>query len=66
VTTPEEIRSETPVLDGWRAEVGDESIAAMVDAEREKTAQGASAGFSAKHQFLEHLRDLRRRAGSAG
>ncbi len=54
--TPEESRSETPLLDEWRAEIGDEAVAAIVDAEREKIADGALTGFRDKHRFLEHLR----------
>ncbi len=58
----EESQSDTPVLDQWRAEVGDEAIRAVVDAARERIADGSLPGFSDARAFLRYLREPRRRS----
>lgn len=58
----EDRSSDTPVLDEWRAEVGDEAVAAAVEAARAKITDGSLPGFSDEREFLEYLRDSRRRS----
>ncbi len=53
---------EAALLDEWRAEVGDEAIAAAVHAAAGQIAEGRLPGFSDKHEFLEYLRESRRRS----
>jgi len=48
--------SETPLLDEWRAEVGDELVVAAVEAARQSIAEGTTPGFTDKGRFLEDLR----------
>ncbi len=52
----------TPLLDEWRAEVGDEAVAAAVEAARAQIADGTLRGFSDKEELLEHLQGSRRRS----
>ena len=54
--------SETPLLDEWRAEVGDDAVAAAVVAARAQIADGSLRGFSDKDEFLEYLRGTHRRS----
>jgi hypothetical protein len=46
----------TPLLDEWRAEVGDEVVVATVEEARRNIAEGNTPGFTDKDRFLEHLR----------
>ena len=57
-----ESSSETPLLDEWRAEVGDEAVAAAVEAARVQIADGSLRGFSDKDELLEYLRGTHRRS----
>lgn len=52
--------SDTPVLDEWRAQVGDEAVAEAVEAARTKIADGSLPSFSDREEFLEYLRGSRR------
>jgi hypothetical protein len=58
----EESASPTPLLDEWRAEVGDEAVAAAVHSTRAQIADGSLRGFSDKVEFLEYLQGPRRRS----
>lgn len=58
----EETASLTPLLDEWRAEVGDETVAAAVVAARARIADGSLRGFSDKDELLEYLRGTHRRS----
>jgi hypothetical protein len=58
----EESTSPTPLLDEWRAEVGDEAVAAAVDSARAQIADGSLRGFSDKDELMEYLRSTRRRS----
>lgn len=53
--------SDTPVLDEWRAQVGDEAVAEAVEAARASIADGSLGGFSGG-ELLEYLRGGRRRS----
>ncbi|MDP8930533.1 MAG: hypothetical protein M3O70_18675 [Actinomycetota bacterium] len=55
-------QSDTPVLDQWRAEVGDEAIRAVVDVAREQIASGSLPGFWDPRAFLRFLREPPRRS----
>jgi hypothetical protein len=57
-----ESTSETPLLDEWRAEVGDEAVAAAVEAARVQIADGSLRGFSDKDELLEYLQGTHRRS----
>jgi len=59
---PEETASPTPLLDDWRAEVGDDAVAAAVQAARVQIADGSLRGFSDKDELHEHLRSTHRRS----
>lgn len=52
----------SPLLDEWRTEVGDEAVAAAVEAARAQIADGSLRGFSDKDEFLEYLQGARRRS----
>lgn len=54
--------SPTPLLDEWRAEVGDEGVAAAVQFARTQIADGSLRGFSDKEEFAEYLQGPRRRS----
>jgi hypothetical protein len=54
--------SETPLLDEWRAQLGDEDVAAVVRRARDQIASGSLPGFSDKLGFLDYVRELRRRS----
>lgn len=58
----EQSQSDTPVLDQWRAEVGDEAIRTVVDVARGRIADGSLPGFSDPRAFVEYLREPRRRS----
>ena len=56
----EEAVGQTPVLDAWREEVGDEAVASAVHTARDDIAAGRLPGFSDKRRFLEYLRGTHR------
>ena len=58
----EERPSETPLLDEWRAEVGDDAVAAAVEAARARIADGSLQGFSDKDGLREYLQRSHRRS----
>jgi hypothetical protein len=58
----EERSSETPLLDDWRAEVGDDAVAADVEAARAQIADGSLRGFSDKDELREYLQRSHRRS----
>ena len=58
----EERSSETPVLDEWRAEVGDDAVAAAVEGARAQIADGSLRGFSDKVELLDYLQRPHRRS----
>jgi len=58
----EKSASPTPLLDEWRAEVGDEAVAAAVEAARGQIVDGSLRGFSDKDELLECLRGTHRRS----
>jgi hypothetical protein len=57
-----ESSSPTPLLDEWRAEVGDEAVAVAVEAARAQIADGSLRGFADKDEFREYLQSARRGA----
>ncbi|MGH9148804.1 MAG: hypothetical protein ACRD0F_00480 [Acidimicrobiales bacterium] len=57
-----ESSSPTPLLDEWRAEVGDEAVVVAVEAARAQIADGRLRGFSDKEELLEYLQGSRRRS----
>lgn len=57
----EEGPGDAPVLDEWRAQVGDEVIAAAVEEARGQIADGSLPGFSDKGELLEYLQGSHRR-----
>ena len=58
----EERSSETPLLDEWRAEVGDDAVAAAVEAARAQIADGSLRGFSDKDELRDYLQSSHRRS----
>jgi len=58
----EETANRTPLLDEWRAEVGDEAVAAAVQAARAQIADGSLRSFSDKDELIEYLRGTHRRS----
>jgi hypothetical protein len=58
----EERSSETPLLDKWRDEVGDDAVAAAVEAARARIADGSLPGFSDKEELREYLQRSHRRS----
>jgi hypothetical protein len=56
-----ESSSETPLLDEWRSEVGDDAVAAAVEAARAQIADGSLQGFTDKHELLAYLQGSHRR-----
>ena len=58
----EERPSETPLLDEWRAEVGDDAVAAAVEAAQAQIADGSLRGFSDKDELREYLQRSHRRS----
>ena len=54
--------SSTPLLDEWRAEVGDDAVAAAVHAARAQIAEGSLRGFSEKDELADYLQGHRRRS----
>ncbi len=58
----EERSSETPLLDEWRAEVGDDAVAAAVGTARAQIADGSLRGFSDKDELREYLQRSHRRS----
>ena len=62
VAMSEERSRETPLLDEWRAEVGDDVVAAAVEAARTQIADGSLRGFSDKDELREYLQRSHRRS----
>ncbi len=58
----EESASPTPLLDEWLAEVGDDGVAAAVDAARAQITDGSLRGLSDKDELLEYLQGSHRRS----
>lgn len=58
----EERSSETPLLDEWRAELGDDAVAAAVEAARAQIADGSLRGFSDKDELRDYLQSSHRRS----
>lgn len=58
--SPDEAVGQTPALDAWREEIGDEAIVSAVQTAREEIAAGRLPGFADKRQFLEYLRGTHR------
>jgi hypothetical protein len=58
----EERSSETPLLDEWRAEVGDDAVADAVQTARAQIADGSLRGFSDKDELREYLQRSHRRS----
>ena len=58
----EERSSETPLLDEWRAELGDDAVAAAVEAARAQIADGSLRGFSDNDELLDYLQRSHRRS----
>ena len=54
--------SSTPLLDEWRGEVGDDVVAAAVQAARAQIAEGSLRGFSEKNELADYLQGPRRRS----
>jgi len=52
----------TSSLDEWRAEVGDDAIAALVQDARDDIADGSLSGFSDRRSFLDHLASVHPRS----
>ena len=57
----EERSRETPLLDEWGAEVGDDVVAAAVEAARTQIADGSLRGYSDKDELREYLQRPHRR-----
>jgi hypothetical protein len=47
---------DTPLLDEWLAEVGDDAVIEAVAEARQSITDGTTPGFSDKDEFIEHLR----------
>ena len=52
---PEDRVGETPLLDEWCLDVGDEAVAETVKNARRSIVAGMTLGFSDKGEFLKHL-----------
>lgn len=53
---PQDRVGETPLLDEWCSEVGDDVVADAVTEARRSISAGKTLGFSDKGEFLKHLR----------
>lgn len=62
MAVPEESSSPTPLLDEWRAEVGDEAVAQVVEAARAQIADGTLRGFTDQDELLAYIQGPRRRS----
>lgn len=51
-----------PLLDEWRAEVGDGAVAAAVETAQAQIADGSLRGFSDKDELREYLQRSHRRS----
>jgi hypothetical protein len=58
----DEAAKETPLLDEWRAQLGDEGVAAVVRRARDQIAAGLLPGFSDRLELLDYVRERRRRS----
>jgi len=52
---PQDPDGETPLLDDWCAEVGDDAVAKAVRDAQRNIGEGKTSGFSDKGEFLKHL-----------
>ncbi len=55
---PQHQHSETPSLDEWVAEVGEEQVAATVKHAIQDIGSGATPGFDDKQAFLKYIERL--------
>jgi hypothetical protein len=53
---PQDRIGDTPLLDEWIAEVGEDVVVETVAEARRSIADGKTPGFSDKDEFLKHLR----------
>jgi hypothetical protein len=53
---PHDRTSDTPLLDKWLSEIGDDAVVEAVAQARRSIADGTMPGFSDKVEFLEYLR----------
>jgi hypothetical protein len=53
---PRDRTGETPLLDQWLSEIGEEAVVEAVTQARQSIAEGVTPGFSDKEEFLKHLR----------
>lgn len=55
-------RSDTPVLDEWIAEVGEDAVVAAVRATEQAVEEGSLPAYSDRHSLLQHWRGGRRQS----
>jgi hypothetical protein len=48
-------RSDTPLLDEWIAEAGEESVRAVIDDVERRIAEGSLRGFANREEFLSYM-----------
>jgi hypothetical protein len=60
--TSKQAANETPLLGEWRAQLGDEGVAAVVRRARDQITAGSLPGFSNKLELLDYVQELRRRS----
>ena len=53
---PQDRIGDTPLLDEWLAEVGEDAVVEAVAEAQRSIADGKTPGFSDKNEFLKHLR----------
>ena len=53
--TPQDRVGETPLLDEWCSEIGDDAVLEAVTKARQDIVEGKTLGFSDKGEFLKHL-----------
>jgi len=63
---PHDRTSDTPLLDKWLSEIGDDAVVEAVAQARRSIAEGTMPGFSDKGEFLEYLRHPHRQTAWAG
>lgn len=49
-------RSDTPLLDEWIAEVGEESVRAVIDDVERRIAEGSLREFANREEFFSYMR----------
>jgi len=57
---PQDRVGETPLLDEWCAEIGDDAVVEAATEARRSISAGKTLGFSDKGEFLNHLLRQRR------